>query len=120
MYDILLFVLGVWVGRMIWKSAINHDVRETVLRVATVAVVAVIYFFPAGFEKEVHKWEPLPTETYYVSDGTPVSDWKSYGLATVYSNTREFLNSGDETPIIVYNPDSYTADEARVAYRNEQ
>lgn len=120
MYDILLFVLGVWVGRTIWKSAVNRNIKDAVLRVATIVTVTVIYFFPAGFEKEVRKWEPLPTETYYISDGTPVSEWKSYGLATVYSNTREFLYAVDETPIIVYNPESYTAEEARLTYHNEQ
>lgn len=117
MYDLIIFVLGVWTGRLIWRAAQQSRVREIVTRSVLVAALLVIYFLPSGYDKVVYKWETLPEESYVIPDGTSVGDWEKYGVATVYTNNREFLNSADNTPVLIYNPASYTADEARAEYK---
>lgn len=119
MYDIILFVFGVLTARKVWNALLHSNLRGVVYRLATVVAVLVIYFLPTGYDRTVYTEADLPTQRYVVSDGSSFSDWGKYGITTAYSNTRGFLNSDDETPVLVYNPKTCTAQEARAIYRSE-
>lgn len=118
MYDIALFGLGVYTGVSIWKS-LQSDAKVAIAKAIAMVAVAIIYFAPAGYAREVDSYEVLPSETYVVSDGTSTSEWNHTAIATVYTNNREFISCSDDTPLLLYNPDSYTADEAREIYKNK-
>lgn len=114
--SILVIALGVLTALYINKIS-KRDKKEGYLFGGIIIALFLLSCLPYSYNKVLPSYEKysIPTCHVYVQSDVDVSDWKHIGLTSTYTTIREFALS-DEEPIIVYNADELTAEEARLLY----
>lgn len=117
MFDFIIILLGASLLHLGYNYAKVDKLKGLTYYAAFLAMLA-FTFFPLKTSKvESSLVATVPLCHVYVESDVDVSKWKNIGYTSTYTNVREFM-AKDEMPVIVYNADEFTDDQARELYKD--
>lgn len=116
MFEFIFVLIGALCTHLAYQYK-KIDKLKAVGYLAAVVCLTLISMIPMELDKTSPTYlvPRIPECHVYVESDVDVSKWKTIGFTSTYTNIREFVFT-EEEPVIIYNADALTADEARELY----